>query len=177
MHGILFKQLKTYVTEEYDEDTWMEAMDEAGIEPKLYLPVTEYPDEEAERLVDGVATVTGTDEQDLLAALGEHLAPALLDTFEAHVKDDWDAMDLLEHSGNEVFTVLRSEDGSDDEVTARREDEDTVVVEYASPLQMCEMAEAVLRGILDEHDERAEVTQATCMHRGGDACEIHVSRG
>ncbi len=176
MHGILFKQLKEYVTEEYDEDAWAEAMDEAGIEPKLYLPVTEYPDDEAERLLDAVASVTGTDERDLLEDLGEHLAPELLDTFEAHVRDDWDAMDLLAHAGNEVFTVLRSEDGPDGEVTARRESEDVVVVEYASPLQMCTMAEAVLRTIAEVHGERVDVTHGTCMRRGADACEIRVTR-
>lgn len=176
MHGILFKQLKSYVSETWDEDTWSDAMDEAGIEPKLYLPVTEYPDDEAVRLVDAVTTVTGTDEVDLLDDLGRHMAPVLLDTFKAHVEDDWDAMDLLEHSGNEVFSVLRSSDGPDDEVVARREDEDTVVVEYGSPLQMCAMAESVLRGIVHEHDERVEVVERVCMHHGADACEIRVSR-
>lgn len=176
MHGILFKQLKSYVSEKWDDDTWSEAMDEAGIEPKLYLPVTEYPDDEAVRLVDGVTTVTGIGESDLLEDLGRQLAPELLDTFKAHVEDHWDAMDLLEHSGNQVFSVLRSSDGHDDEVIARREDEDTVVVEYASPLQMCTMAESLLRGIAREHDERVEVTERFCMHRGADACEIRVSR-
>lgn len=176
MHGILFKELKSYVSETWDEDTWSDAMDEAGIEPKLYLPVTEYPDDEATRLVEGITTVTGTDEIDLLRDLGLYIAPALLDTFKAHVEDHWDAMDLLENSGNEVFSVLRSSEGDADEVTATREDEDTVVVEYASPLQMCALAEATLEGIAREHDERVEVVERVCMHHGADVCEIRVSR-
>ncbi|PSP79114.1 hypothetical protein BRC81_06505 [Halobacteriales archaeon QS_1_68_20] len=176
MHGILFKQLKEYVTEEYDEETWADAMDQAGIEPKLYLPVTEYPDDEAERLFAAVGSITDTDERDLLEALGAYLAPELLDTFEAHVRDDWDALDLLAHPENEVFTVLHSEDARDGEVTARREGEDGVVVEYASPLQMCPLAEAVVETVAEEHGERVDVTHGTCMRRGADACEIAVRR-
>jgi len=175
MHGILFKQLKTYVSDRWDDDVWTESMDEAGIEPKLYLPVTDYPDDEAMRLIDAVTTVTGVDRRELLDDFGESLAPALLDTFKAHVKDDWGAMDLLEHSGNEVFEVLRSENAVD-EVTAERTAEDTVVVEYGSSLELCTMAKAIVRGLADEHGESVDVTERACAKQGADACEIRVTR-
>jgi predicted hydrocarbon binding protein len=176
MHGILFKQLKTYVESEWGEDAWSEAMDEAGIEPKLYLPVTDYPDEEALRLLDGVTTVTGAREEQLVEDLGEFMAPALLDTFKAHVMDEWDAMDLLEHTDNEVFAVLRSEGGVGDEVTARREDDRTVVLEYTSDLELCSLACGMLRGLVEEHGEDVDVTEQSCMDHGADACEIRVRR-
>lgn len=150
-------------------------MDEAGIEPKLYLPVTDYPDEEAVRLVAGVASVTGADEADLLEDYGETLAPELLGTFNAHVADAWDAFDLLEHTDNQVFTVLYSEDGRGDEVTATREGADTVVVRYASDLEMCELAKGVFRGIVEAHGESADVSEGACMHQGADHCELTVS--
>lgn len=177
MHGILFKQLKTYVTEQWGDDAWEQAMmEEAGIEPKLYLPVTEYPDEEALRLIDGVVAVTGVERATLLADLGEYLAPALLDTFKAHIKSDWDAMDLLEHSGNQVFAVLRSENGGEDEVVASRENGNTVLLEYGVSLQMCELAKGVLKGIAEEHGESVTVEERQCMHTGASRCEIKVSR-
>lgn len=177
MHGILFKQLKTYVTERWGTDEWEAAMAEAGIEPKLYLPVTDYPDEEAFRLLDGVTSVTGVARDQLLADLGEHLAPALLETFRAHVESDWDAMDVLEHSGTQVFAVLRSEEGGEDEVVATREDDDAVVLEYGSPLELCELATGILAGIVEEHGESATVEERQCMHDGASHCEIRVSRG
>jgi hypothetical protein len=117
MHGILFKYLKACVESEYGPDAWEAAMDRAEIEPKLYLPVTEYPDDEAFALLEGVTSVTDADERELLEDYGERLAPELLDTFEAHVRDDWDLFDLLTHSDNEVFAVFYSEDGDDDAVT------------------------------------------------------------
>jgi predicted hydrocarbon binding protein len=176
MHGILFKYLKEYVETEYDSDAWEAAMDAADIEPKLYLPVTEYPDEEAVRLVDGVVEVTGADEQELLSAYGEELAPELLDTFEAHVRDDWGLFDLLEHPNNEVFQVFYSEDGDDDEVTAAREGPGTVVVHYASAMEMCEFAKGVLRGLAATRGVDVDVSESACMHAGADHCEITVSR-
>lgn len=177
MHGILFKELKTHVSEEWGEDAWEEALDRAEIEPKLYLPVTEYPDEEAIRLIEGVAEVTGTDEPELLSAFGEALAPALLDTFKAHIQSDWDTMDLLEHSGNAVFTVFYSEAGDPTEVTTTREDADTVVIEYGSPLEMCDLAMGVVRGMATERGESVEVAEGACMHQGSGRCEITVTRG
>lgn len=176
MHGILFKYLKEYVEAEYGHDAWEAAMDEAGIEPKLYLPVTEYPDDEAVRLVDGILAVTDADEDDLLSSYGEVLAPELLGTFNAHIRDTWDAFDLMEHAGNQVFTVFYSEDGADGEVSATREDADTVVVHYGSSLELCELAKGVLRGIADEHGEDVAVTEQSCVHDGADHCEITVSR-
>jgi len=176
MHGILFKHLKEYVESEYGHETWEAAMAEAGIEPKLYLPVTRYPDDEAVRLVEGVVAATDTTEPALLRDYGERLAPELLDTFEAHVRDDWDALDLMEHAGNQVFTVLYSEDGDGDEVVAAREDEDTVVVEYASALELCELATGVLRGIGATHGPPVRVTEGACMHDGADRCEFTVRR-
>jgi predicted hydrocarbon binding protein len=176
MHGILFKYLKEYVESEYDQDAWEEAMEVADIEPKLYLPVTEYPDDEAVRLVDGVAEVTGADQHELLEAYGERLAPELLDTFNAHVRDDWGPFDLMEHTDNEVFEVFYSEEGDDDEVAASRPDRDTVVVHYASALEMCELAKGVLRGLAHTRDVDVEVTEGVCMHEGADHCELTVSR-
>lgn len=175
MHGILFKRLKTYVEAEYGDDAWADAMEAAGIEPKLYLPVTEYPQAELVRLVDGVVDVTGVDENRLLEALGADMAPALLDTFEAHLKEDWDAMDLLADADNEVYAVLRSDDDSVDVATERR-DEDTVLVEYSADLEMCRLAEGMFRAIGEEYGEHVDVSERVCMHRGGDACEFEVQR-
>lgn len=174
MHGILFKRLKGYVTEEFEEDAWASAMEAADIEPKLYLPVTDYPDDEAVRLVDGVVEVTGVDEETLLAAFGESLAPALLDTFEAHVRQDWDALDLLEHSDNEVFTVFHS-GGGDDTFSVTREGPDAVVVEHG-PLLSCELTKGVLRGLGEAFEESLTVSEGACVADGADACELTVRR-
>lgn len=174
MHGILFKQLKTYVESEWGEDAWTDAMDAADIEPKLYLPVTDYPDEEAERLVDGIVEVTGVRENDLLADLGEHMAPALLDTFKAHIKEDWDLMDLVEQADHQVYAVLHAEDG--DSVSTEREDEDSVRLEYDADLEMCALARGVLVGLADEHGVDVDVSENACMEHGADACEMRVRR-
>lgn len=177
MHGILFKELKAYVTGRWGEEAWEASMARAGIEPKLYLPVTEYPDAEALALVDAVVAETDVAEGALLEAVGEHLAPALLDTFRAHVKSGWSTLDLLERAGAAVLSVLRSAEGGDGEVTATREDADTVVVEYASPLEMCALARGLLAGIADVRGESVAVVETSCMHAGADRCEFRVTRG
>ena len=125
------------------------AMDEAGIELKLYLPVTDYPDEKARRLLDGVAAVTGADRERLLAGLGEQ-------------------------ADHQVYAVLHAEDG--DGVATEREDEDGVLLEYDADPERCALARGVLTGPADEHDVDVGVSENACMEHGVDACEMRVRR-
>jgi hypothetical protein len=104
------------------------------------------------------------------------MAPALLDTFEAHVRDQWDALDLMERSGNEVFDVLRPENGSAEQVETHREGEDSVLLEYGADLELCGMAVGMLRGLAAERDEPVEVVEENCVEHGADRCEIRVTR-
>lgn len=176
MHGIFFKELKSYVIDQYGKDDWDQSLDEAEIEPKLYLPVTEYPDSEAEALLDGICSVTGADRQELLREYGEELAPALLNTFKAHVKAHWDTMDLLERTDNQIFDVLKSEDATSPDATATRPDAGTVVYDYDSDLELCSFAKGVVVGIADQKGEPVRISETACMLEGDHHCRIQIER-
>lgn len=176
MHGIWFKELKTYVIDEYGKDAWDESLEAAEIEPKLYLPVTEYPDSEAEALLVGICDVTGADRQALLREYGEALAPALLNTFKAHIKTGWDTMDVLERTENQLFDVLKSEDAPDGELSAARPDAGTVVYTYESPLELCSLAKGIVTGIADQNGEPVRISEGSCMLDGASHCEITIER-
>ena len=45
MHGIIFGELKKLVDTRLGGDTWRELLKDAGLAAKVYMPVTEYPDE------------------------------------------------------------------------------------------------------------------------------------
>ncbi|NHN46304.1 hypothetical protein G9464_01645 [Halostella sp. JP-L12] len=176
MHGIIHKSLKSYVEAELPEEDWDEVMDAAGIEPKLYLPVSHYPDEEVTALLETLAERNDRSEPALQEDFGEFLAPELLDTFKAHVRDDWRTADVLEN----LETIYAELDGDDDEafppdVDAERVDGDVVTLVYPSGNELCPLGKGIVRGIAASRDEAASIDEAACLLDGDDRCELTVT--
>ena len=176
MHGIIHKTLKGYVETELPDEDWDEVMDAAGIEPKLYLPVSHYPGEEVSALVGTLAERTGRSESALLEDFGEFLAPELLDTFKAHVRDDWGTVGVLDN----LETIYAELDGDDDEafppdVDAERIEDDVVALVYPSDNELCPLGKGIVSGIAASRGETATVDEEACLLDGDDRCEQTVT--
>jgi predicted hydrocarbon binding protein len=177
MHGVVHRELKEYVDERIDDGAWERVRDAAGIEPKLYLPVSHYPDEEFTALIDVIAGLSGHDRETVLTNFGRFLAPELLSTFRSHVRDGWDALDLLEG----LPAIYERIDGGDDEadlptVNCDRVVSDMVVLTYRSERELCHLGVGILQGIGDEYDENLSIEQDQCRHEGDDRCEFTIER-
>jgi len=177
MHGIIHKSLKGFVETRMGDDAWEEIMEESGIEPKLYLPVSHYPDEELHAIFGTLAERTDGTERALQRAFGAHLAPSLLDTFKAHVRDDWTTLDLLDNLET-VYEQIRTGSGETDPpaLDTVRVDEDTVEITYRSDHRMCSLAKGIIDGIAGEFDETVTVREGACLLDGDDRCDLTVVR-
>ena len=49
-----------------------------------------------------------------------------------------------------------------------------MVIDYASPRRLCQVAEGIARRLAEHFGERVEITQPTCMIRGASQCSIRV---
>lgn len=176
MHGIIHKSLKGYVEAELPDESWDEVMDAAGIEPKLYLPVSHYPDEEVTAIVEALAERTDHTEGTLLVDFGEFLAPELLDTFKAHVRNDWGTLDLFENLESIYEDVASSNDETTSpDVDTERVGDDAVSIVYRSELELCALGKGIVRGIAATYDETATVEESACQLDGDDRCELTVT--
>ncbi|WP_435348132.1 heme NO-binding domain-containing protein [Haloarchaeobius sp. HRN-SO-5] len=175
MHGLLHKSLKQYVGERVERTTWDDVLAGAGIEPKLYLPVTRYPDEEYTGVVTVLAEETGRTEAAVERDVGGHLAPDLLDTFKAHVKSGWGAREVVSNL-HAIYSQIEAEsdDPSYPTISAERVDDDECVLEYQSDLGLCDLLEGVVEGVATEFETEARVTERACTHDGADHCELTV---
>lgn len=175
MHGILHKSLKGYVGEHVPGTSWDEVLDAAGIEPKLYLPVSRYPDEEFTGAMAVVAERTDTPEAVVQRKVGRHLAPDLLDTFKAHVKAGWGTREVLANL-DRIYTQIEASDDEADfpTVATGRIAEDTYIVQYQSELRLCHLAKGIIEGIAAQFDDDVAVSEDTCMHDGDGHCELTV---
>lgn len=173
MHGVILKGLKDHVSAEYGAETWSEVIEQADIEPKLYLPVTTYPDEEWVELIETTVDVVGVDRETLLGDVGGTVGPAMLETFRAHVRDDWDGMDAIEHLDSLFEELSDSGDETAPRVVTKRSGPDTVALSYQSDHADPALVSGLLRGIGDQYGESVTVEEHESAPGG---CQFRVSR-
>lgn len=175
MHGIVHKALKEHVETEVDGIDWETVREESGLEAKLYLPVTHYPDEELERAIEAVSSLSGRTEASIQRAFGWSLAPALLDTFKAHVRDDWGISEVL-LSLDTIYEQLEAD--ADEAVSATvstHVDGSAVVLTYRSDRQLCTVLDGVVTGIAAEYGTTVDIEERSCLRDGDDRCVLRVT--
>lgn len=175
MHGIVHQTLKEYVVDRTDEEAWAAVLDRAGIEPKLYLQVSRYPDEEVAAILEALAAMSGHDPAVIERDFGRALAPVLVRTFKAHVRPDRDPFEVLD-SLETIYAELSTKDGTNPPAIACERDGDVAVVTYRSDRDHCAMAHGILDGLLETLGADATVTETGCVHDGDEVCRFRVER-
>jgi hypothetical protein len=151
---------------------------EAGIGPRVYLPVATYPDAEAIALVGAASTLSGKPAAELLDAFGEYLVSPLLRTYSSLVRPEWRTLDLLEHTESTIHRIvrLREPDATPPELACERVSTDEVVIRYGSPRRLCALALGLIRGVARHYAETIEIRESACMNAGAPQCEIRARR-
>lgn len=174
MHGIIHKSLKEYVVENGGESTWDRIREEGGLEPKLYLPVSEYPDEEFDAAVDALAGLSEHDRTVVEREVGRFMAPSLLETFSAYVKADQSAFELLA-SIDSIAIELDTDDGSGGPPPfAGRRTNGVVTITCRESFDYCSLVQGLLEGILEEFETGGTITELECVRDGDDQCAFRV---
>ncbi len=176
MHGIIFGELKKYVDTKMGGDAWNRLLSDAGLGTKMYMPIKEYPDEEAVAIISAAAKILKRDVSRIQKDFGEFIAPDLLKLYHRMVKPEWKTLDLIENTEDTIHRVvrLRNPGAKPPELKTQRKGPDHVVITYASSRKMCGVAIGIVKGIARHYNEKIRVTQSSCMHRGDAVCTISV---
>jgi heme-NO-binding protein len=175
VHGIIFGEMKRLAESRLGKDSWRPLLDQAGLGSHLYMPVGEYPDEEAGAIVQAIAHETGKEIKEVHEELGEFLVPRLISLYHFLIKPEWKLLDLLEHTEQTIHRVVRtrSPGAKPPELkTQRRGDE--VLITYASQRRMCGVAIGIVRGLARYFHEAIQIQELSCMSSGSAACRISV---
>jgi len=176
MHGAIFTELQKFATNAFGVDVWHKMCDAAGVGPRVYLPVTTYPDAEAIALVGAASELSGKQADELLGAFGEYLVEPLLRTYSSLVRPDWRTLDLLEHTESTIHRIvrLRERDATPPELACERVSPGEVVIRYGSARRLCSLARGLIRGVARHYSESIEVRETMCMSSGAPRCEIRA---
>ena len=178
MHGAILHSLANFVTQTHGKVAWMEITRASGMPDAHFVPTNSYPDADAMSLLQAVVEHTGQPVDAVLESFGQFLAPALLSMYGALLDRSWRTLDIVEHTEDTIHRVVRMRNPGavPPFLQTRRSAADEVVVRYASPRRMCQLAEGIVRGIAAHYGEEVTIAQPLCMHRGDEHCEIVVRR-
>lgn len=178
MHGIILKTLQSFVVDTYGEDAWLSIQREADLEEKVYVPVTVYPDRDVYELVHTAGELTDQSPRTILAQYGKWVVPPLLETYDLHIDDEWDGLELIANI-QQFHTSLRTRDLTTlttPRIRSERIDENRVKITYDSDRKLCDIARGAIEGVADHFDENLVYEEQTCMHDGDDACRFEIRR-
>lgn len=179
MHGVAITGFKEFVTDAYGEDAWTAVRTEAGLDPRIYVPVSDYPEVDAPALVAATSEQSGQPEADVWERFGRHVAPRLRSTFDVVVDESWSLADLLANAPavvEETFELRQLGDASVPDLTASQSGEDRVRFELDAPEWGCAFATGLLDGVAAACDDPLAVVEPDC---GGDeaACVLVAEVG
>jgi predicted hydrocarbon binding protein len=178
MHGIVFSELQKYVCQNLGQPAWSNLLNEAGLRGKVYLPITEYPDQEIVALVGTASRLTGRAADEILEDFGEFIAPDLMSMYRALVRPEWKTLDLLEHIEETIHAVVRVKNpgARPPELRVSRLSDSRLVITYSSSRKMCALAIGIIRGLGKHYGESILIQQTRCMLKGAPTCEIEVAK-
>ncbi|AGB30610.1 Heme NO binding domain-containing protein [Natrinema pellirubrum DSM 15624] len=178
MHGIILQTLQSFVVDTYGEDAWLAIQNEADIEEKVYVPVTVYPDGDVYEIARTAGDLTDQSPRTILTQYGRWVVPALLETYDLHIDDDWEGLELIANI-QRFHTSLRTRDMTTlttPRIRSERVDENRVRITYDSDRKLCDVARGAIQGVADRFDEDLVAEERTCMHEGDDACVFDIRR-
>ncbi|MFB6130984.1 MAG: heme NO-binding domain-containing protein [Salinigranum sp.] len=179
MHGIVLKQLKDFVVETEGLDAWQAVLEEAGLSGSVFVPVTEYPDEDVLALVAAATELTGSDPEVLLEAFGRFLVGPLVETYGVHVDREWTGLELVANVERYIHEALRAKRLSTytpPKLEAEWRGDDSVGVVYRSERGFCHLARGIIVGVGRHFEEPFDVEETACVHDGDGHCEFVVTR-
>src|SRR5215213_9074297 len=89
MHGIVFGELKQYVTARLGADAWDELLTASALGPKIYLAIQEYPDQELGAILEAASKRTTLPIPALLQDFGDFIGPHLVQMYRTYIRPEW----------------------------------------------------------------------------------------
>lgn len=178
MHGMIFAELKKFVSRGFGDEEWFKVSQEAGVTRVSNLATESYPDSELFALVRAASRRTGIPTRELLLQFGEFIVPDLMKVFGAFVDKSWGALELLENTESVIHRAVRLQDPKAEppKLRIRRNGPDEVTIVYTSARKLCAVAIGIIRGVATHYGEAISVEETTCMHHGATECTLIASR-
>jgi predicted hydrocarbon binding protein len=177
MNGIILMEIRKFVEAKLGKPAWLEIVSAAAVPPRIYVPVTDYPDQEALALISTLSVRTGDSIPVILEAMGEFIVPDLISMVPTLIRPGWRTLDVIANTEEAVHEVLRGArtNTNPPKLQCRRSGPHKVAVTYTSARKMCPLAKGIIQGIAKHYGEQISITEPSCMLRGDPVCQLLVT--
>jgi hypothetical protein len=177
MHGIIFVELRRFVDARFGEGTWHALLADAKLGSQLYVPVTDYPDADAARILAAAVKRTGLSSQTIQEQFGEALAPRLVEMYRGLVRPEWKTIDIVMNTEQAIHAIVRkhSTHARPPEIHCARTAPNEAVLTYGSDRRLCAIAKGIVRGLASMQNEHVILVDEACMLTGAASCRIKIA--
>ena len=160
----------------YGEDLWDSLLSDAGLDG-AYTSLGSYPDTQLVGLVKAASAALDLPGDVVIRQFGESALPLLAERYPGFFRGHATARSFLLTLNDVIHPEVHKLDPGADvpDFAFEQVTDETLVIRYRSPRQLCALAEGFILGAATHYGERAVVDQAVCMHRGADHCLLGCS--
>lgn len=173
MKGIIFKILETVVIDNFGEDAWDQALEQADVSG-VYTSIGNYEDSEILAIVNALPAATGEQQSDRLRWFGRMAIPTLQQSFPQFFAGH-DLRSILPTLNHAIHPEVRKLYPGANPPVFELDQADCVTLTYRSERGLCHLAEGFILGSAELLQESITVTQNHCMHHGDDRCDIVIN--
>jgi Haem-NO-binding len=173
VHGLIFASFRDYLLTEHGSDL---AHEITADEPQYTLSEA-YPDEQFLALLERTCERTGLSSDEILFGFGVFTAATTFARLYSFLfKMSPTARAFLLTVETPIHDVIRVAlpDARPPQLAVTDLGEDGLEIVYTSPRRICAMLRGLVEGTGRVYDERLEVEEPECMHRGDPACHVVV---
>jgi predicted hydrocarbon binding protein len=175
MHGLIFVELKKYVEARYNQETWEQLLEKAGLKHQMYRASSVYPDGDALNLVALACQMAGLSATVVLEDFGQFMVPDLIEQYKFLVKPNWGLLEFLENTEETIHKIMRFHPGvTPPRLAVHRTADDKAVISYGSARRLCPMLKGMVKGAAEYYKEEVTVLETSCMLRGDPECTFTV---
>ena len=173
MHGVIFASFRDYVGATYGLGVADDVFD--GEPP--YVLSESYADERLSALVRRACERTGTEPEALVHGFGVFTAETTFARlYPAFFAVSSNTRSFLLTVETRIHELVRATipNAAPPQLSVSELGDDGVSIGYSSPRRLCVLLRGLTEGTARHYGETAEITEATCMHRGDPACTFEI---
>ena len=179
MHGVIFQLLQQFIEKKLGQGAWAGVAQSAGLQFKVYLATSPYPDEEARALLDALAQKTTEDFNAIVEAFGRFVVPNFISSYAHRLDPSWRTLEVIEEADKIIKELVTAESfvGTTlPKLKCRRKSSNLLIVNYEEPKELCAFVAGLIKGLGEHFDETITVNEVTCQISTGGSCQFLVRR-
>ena len=175
MHGLIHSLINQYIKERHGKDVLDQVVKNAGYSGKIYMQMSQYPDEEAVKIITAATTMLGADTKEVLFDFGKFIAPILADKYKFLIKPEWKTKEFLMNTEDTIHKTVRARHSEAMPPKLKFEEigENKLRFTYNSERNMPEVAAGIMEGVAELHNEQLTITSH--KENGATIMEITIS--